>query len=326
LNVGIRLQWAAFYARSRRLQTEECGPARPPGRGPRISGRQYSDKDIVESSATAPFGVSGGIVTFRSIAVAAWLALVGPAIAQAADGILITQQVTSGGSPIKTQMQIEPTRMRTDVSDPNGMAQTVIFDATKQVLYVVDAGRKTYMEMTKADAERMAAQMQGAMAQMQAQLEKLPPAQRAQMEGLMKGRGMAAPAPKIQYTRTGSDKAGRWACDKYDMTQDGQKIGEICTVAPTALGFALSDFDVTRQLAQFFSAMMPQMASQVPSIGSTDQGGYAGFPVKSVVTLGGRTVTSEVVEANRQTFADSLFTVPAGFAKQDMMGGRGGRP
>ena len=262
-------------------------------------------------------------MTLRFLITAALLALIGPAIAQAADGILITQQITSGGKPIKTQMQLEPTRMRTEVTTPDGAGQVVIFDGGKQVLYIVDSSRKTYVEMTRADAERMAAQMQGAMAQMQAQLEKLPPAQRAQMEALMKGRGMTGAAPTMQYTRNGSDKVGRWACDRYDVTQDGQKIGEICTVNPTALGFAASDFEVTRQMAQFFSAMMPNLATQLPFIGSPEQGGYSGFPVKSVATLAGVNVTSELVEANRQTFPDSLFAVPAGFTRQDMMGGRG---
>ena len=36
-------------------------------------------------------------------------------------------------------------------------------------------------------------------------------------------------------------------------------------------------------------------------------------------------MTTEVIEAGRQTFPDSLFAVPAGFTKQDvtrLMGGR----
>jgi hypothetical protein len=180
------------------------------------------------------------------------------------------------------------------------------------------------MEMTKADVDRMAAQVQGAMAQMQAQLEKLPPAQRAQVEAVMKGRGMAAAsAPKVTYTRTGSDKVGRWSCEKYDLLQDGQRMGEVCTVSPTVLGFAMTDFEVSRQMAAFFAAMAPQIANQVPALGGGDQGGYSGFPVKSVTTLGGRTLTTELLEASRQTFPDSLFAVPTGFTKQDMIGGRG---
>jgi hypothetical protein len=161
------------------------------------------------------------------------------------------------------------------------------------------------------------------MAQMQAQLEKLPPAQRAQMEAMMKGRGGAPPVP--QYTRTGSDKVGNWTCDKYDVTQDGQKIGEVCSVSPAALGFGATDFEVMRQMAGFYSGMAPQMPAQLPGVTPIDRGGSSDFPVKSVMIIQGQTVTTEVVEAGRQTFADSLFAVPAGFAKQDVMGLMGGR-
>jgi hypothetical protein len=41
--------------------------------------------------------------------------------------------------------------------------------------------------------------------------------------------------------------------------------------------------------------------------------------------LQGGTATTEVIEVDRQTFPDSLFTVPAGFTKQDIMGAMGGR-
>jgi len=261
-------------------------------------------------------------VRFLTLAVVFSL-LTAPAIVQAAEGILITQRVTSGGPPLTIQVQIEATRMRTDMVGPNGAVQAMIFDGGKQVLYIVDPARKTYMEMTKADADRLGAQVQGAMAQMQAQLEKLPPAQRAQMEAMLKGRGGAAMVP--QSTRTGSDKVGRWTCDKYDLTQGGQKIGEVCSVNPTALGFGATDFEVMGQMAAFYSAMAPQMPGQLPAVSGIGQGGTSGFPVRTVMTIQGQTTTTEVVEAGRQTFADSLFAVPAGFTKQDMTGLMGGR-
>ena len=48
--------------------------------------------------------------------------------------------------------------------------------------------------------------------------------------------------------------------------------------------------------------------------------------MKTVMMVpGGGTATTEVVEAGRQTFPDSLFAVPAGFTKQDIMGAMGGR-
>ena len=240
-----------------------------------------------------------------------------PAIAQAAEGILITQRVTSGGAPLTVRVQIEATRTRTEMAGPNGVMNVTIFDGGKQALYIVDPARKTYMEMTKADVDRLSEQMQGSIAQMQAQLEKMPPAQRAQMEAMMKG---------VQFTRTGSDTVGRWTCDKYDLTQGGQKIGEVCTVSLATLGFGATDFDVMRQMGSFYAATAPLMPGQLPGVSGIDQRGNADFPVKTVMMVpGGGTVTTEVVEAGRQTFPDSLFAVPAGFTKQDLMGAMGGR-
>jgi hypothetical protein len=242
--------------------------------------------------------------------------LAASAIGQSADGILITQRVTSGGAPFTVQVQIEATRMRTEMAGPNGTLNVMIFDGGKQVLYIVDPARKTYMEVTKADVDRLSAQVQKGMAQMQAQLEKLPPAQRAQMEAMMKG---------VRHTRTGSDTVGRWTCDKYDLTQDGRKIGEVCSVNPTTLGFDATDFDVMRQMGAFYSAMAPQMAGQLPGPSGIDPRGSSDFPVKTVLMVPGGTVTTEVIEAGRRTFSDALFAVPAGFTKQDIMGVMGGR-
>ena len=242
---------------------------------------------------------------------------------QAAEGFLMVEKTVTGTTTRTTQVQLERDRMRAELTGPAGDTLVVVFDGPQQVLRTISVDRKSYTEMTKADADRLAAQMQGAMAQMQAQLEKLPPAQRAQMEAALKGRGGAAAVP--QYTRTGSDKVGRWACDKYDMTLNGQKLGEVCSVNPTALGFGATDFQVMGQMAAFYSAMAPQMPGQLPAVSGIDQGGSSGFPVKTVITVQGQTTTTEVVEAGRQTFADSLFAVPAGYTKQDMTGLMGGR-
>ena len=208
--------------------------------------------------------------------------------------------------------------MRTEMAGPDGATNVTIFDAGKQVLYIVDPARKTYMEMTKADVDRMSAQLQGSSAQMQAQLETLPPAQRAQMEAMMKG---------VQFTRTGSDTVGRWTCDKYDLTIGGQKLGEVCMANPAALGFAATDFDMMGQMGAFYSTMATLMPNQLPGVGGIDPRGSSDFPVKTVIMMGqGQPVmTTEVIEAGRRTFPDSLFAVPAGFTKQDLPAAMGGR-
>jgi hypothetical protein len=242
-------------------------------------------------------------------------ALTVPAFGQSANGIVITQRVTSAGAPMTVRMHMDGTRTRTEMSGPNGVTNVTIFDGGKQVLYTIDPARKTYSETTKADVERMGAQLRGAMAQMQAQLEKLPPAQRAQMNAMMKG---------VEQTRTGSDQVGGWTCEKYDLTLAGQRIGETCNVSLTTLGFVPADFDVMRQMGTFYSSMGPQTAGQFPGLSSIDPRGGSDFPVRTLMVAPGGHVTTEVIEAVRQTFSDSLFAVPDGFTKLDLPAAFGG--
>jgi hypothetical protein len=244
----------------------------------------------------------------------------------AADGVLIVEKHTSStGTAETSQIQIEKTRMRAERGIA-GRPQVIVFDSDAQVIRMIDPERKTYREMTKADVDRIASQMSGAMAQMQEQMKNLPPEQRERMEALMRGRGLAGTAAvKTEYRRNGTDKVGKWTCDKYDGYKKDEKVSEICTVAPATLGLTLADFDITKQAAQFFQQLAPQTGEQqMFSIGGADQG-FSGIPVRSVVTVGQRQITTEVTEVTRKTFPSDSYAVPAGFQKQELPTGRRGR-
>lgn len=242
----------------------------------------------------------------------------------AADGVLIVEKTTTGGDSKTNQIQIEKDRMRAETAGRAGEKQAVVFDGAKQTLWIINEDRKTYNEMTKADVDRLGGQMSDAMAKMQEQMKNMPPEQRARIEAMMRGRGMPggdAAAPKTTYRRVGTDTAGKWKCDRYDGYRGEQKISEMCTVDPKTLGFAAADFDVTKQLAAFFSKLMPQNADRLFAIGSPEEQGYSGVPVRHV-SLEGQHTTTELVDVTRQTFPASTFEVPAGFQKE-AFGGRG---
>ena len=57
----------------------------------------------------------------------------------------------------------------------------------------------------------------------------------------MRGRGMGMAAP-AKRSRTGTDKVGKWTCDKYEGTANGQKVADLCTVDPTVLGLLRRTF------------------------------------------------------------------------------------
>jgi hypothetical protein len=243
---------------------------------------------------------------------------------QAADGVLIVEKSTSGSSTTTNQIQIEKTHMRAETTGQNGEKQAFLFDGAKQVLSIVNLDKKTYSEITKEDVDRLGAQMNDAMSQMQAQMANLPPAQRAQMEAMMKGRmGGPAPAAKTEYKKTGTDKVGKWACDKYEGFENNQKTVELCTVDPQALGFGGADFEVSEQLATFFGKLVPGGAQAMFHIGKVEVQGFSGVPVRRQ-TFGARPTTSELQDVTHQNFPDATFTVPSGFAKEaSPFGGRG---
>jgi hypothetical protein len=191
-----------------------------------------------------------------------------------------------------------------------------VFDGAAQVMRMIDPAKKSYVEMTRAEVEQLGGQMAGAMAKMQEALKGLPPEQRAKMEAMMRGRGMGAAAATTEYRKAGSGKAGKWTCDRYDGYQNGQKTSEVCTVDPKTLGFAIADFEVARQLADFFRQLMPQNADQMFSVGGNEPQGFTGIPVRRVYSIGQQQVVSEVTEVSRQTFPDASFAVPAGFQRQ----------
>lgn len=208
-----------------------------------------------------------------------------PAGLLAADGVLLVQSMTTGAAaPTSTEVQLEPNRMRTEMQ-ADGRRQVIVFDAAKGVLLIVDPARKSYIEVTRADAERMSGMMQGAMAMMQSQMANMPPAQRAAMEQKMAGLmgGAAAGAPP-DYRRTGTDTVATRTCDRYDVYTSGRKTSEICTVAPEALGLSATDFAVLTTFSDFVRAFVPQMADRLLSVGTPTQG-FSGLPVRTIDRL-----------------------------------------
>lgn len=255
----------------------------------------------------------------------------------AADGVLIVQKVTKAGAePKTTQIQIDQHRMRAEIAGPSGASQSMVFDGGRQVMMIIDDDKKTYSEITQADVDAISQQMSGAMAQMQSAMKNMTPEQRAQMESMMKGAagrmGGAASASKTVYRKTGTDTVGKWTCDKYEGTRDGQKVQDLCTVDPKVFGFTPADFAVSKEMADFFQKMMPpgmgrgMSASELFHIGTADEQGYSGVPVRTITYSGGQTTTYELSDVKRQAFSDATFAAPAGYQKKDMpMMGRGRR-
>jgi len=244
----------------------------------------------------------------------------------AANGLVVTMKTTTGASSVTSQIEMDANHMRAQMAGRGGDQNGFIFDGTKQAMYIIDDSKKTYSEITKEDLDRLAAQMQSAMAS-------IPPEQRAQVEAMMRGRGgrgipgMPTAAAKPTFKKTGTDKVGKWTCDKYEGYEGEKKTTEVCTVPTSALGLSDKDFAVSKDFAKFFSSLMPQRSSEIFSLGSLEDRGYPGVPVRTIRfgADGSAQTTVEVSDISHQNIPDSTFAPPSGYAKQDVGFGRGRR-
>lgn len=238
-----------------------------------------------------------------------------------AQGLTLVEQQTREGKTTTNQIQLDKTHMRAE-SHASGEGMAFVFDEGAQVARVINMEKKTYMELNRAFMQQMQAQL----AQVQEQLKALPPDQRAVLEQALRGRGgtlgaSAAQAPKFEYRQTGSDRVGQWSCTKYEGYQGQQKLSEICTVDPKALGVTAADFEVAKHLADFLKEFLPQASNQILVAGASADQGFSGIPVRRTTFVNGRAETvSEIKEIRHEAIPASAFEVPAGFKRENPPG------
>jgi hypothetical protein len=245
-----------------------------------------------------------------------------------------------------TTAYIDTDRMKIVTPD-----NTIIFRGDQNRVWVIEAQKRTYVEMTPETMQQMAGQMAGAnaqmaaaMAQMQAEMAKLPPEQRAQMEAMMAGRGGLAglaggrggppAAPQISFTRAGGSKTvAGWSCDQYRKTVNGRQEEDVCIARIAATGFTQADFQVFERFSNFMSAMTSQPGTPKSDFMNWNEMnkaiGFQGVPLDTVMYSGGRPNMQQTVnKAERAAIPASTYELPSGLAKQDigaMFGPPGGR-
>jgi hypothetical protein len=194
-------------------------------------------------------------------------------------------------------------------------------------MVMLDPARNEYREMDRQSMEQFSQQLQGAMAQMQSQMQNLPPEQRARMEQMMKGRmGQAAAAPvRTTYTARGSGSVNGFACTKYEGMRGAEKVAEVCAAKPADVHFAPADFQVFEKMREFGGSLMNGLANSPLAnnrLADLAQPGYDGFPIQQTTFSGGQATTKmELKGLERANFSDADFSLGSA-RKVDLMPGR----
>jgi len=228
-----------------------------------------------------------------------------------------TQENYDGEEEITVKTYIGPKAVRTEAVGTD-TDHIFIFREDKDLYWVIDNKKKTYMEITGEDMKKINQQMEQARKAYEEQMKNLPPEQRKMIEKMMKDK-MPTSVPEIEYKKIGSGvKVNHWTCDRYDGYSDGVKVEEVWTVDWKNLGLSPEDFSVLLSMSNFFRKF-PQAGFKFIKVSSEKEvkTGYPGIPVKMIDYSDGKKKSKmEIVKIEKKDVEYSLFELPGGLKKK----------
>ncbi|MGE0387718.1 MAG: DUF4412 domain-containing protein [Gammaproteobacteria bacterium] len=246
-----------------------------------------------------------------------------PCIASAGVTIEITERNAAGASAGVQTIQAQDGMARIEARS----GTVILF--RDDALYQLDVPARRYRVMDKRSLEAMSSRMNAAMTQMQAELARMPPEQRAMVERMMgaqMGPAGAAPAPAdaIQAVDTGrGDRVGGRDCRIWNLLRNGRIDREICA-APFASLPGAGDMKQTfaRMAALFEGLRMPAVQSHAaPAFEAIDR--IDGFPIRTREYAAGvpNGVEHVVTAWKAQALPAQMFAIPPGYTQQAIMPG-----
>ena len=230
---------------------------------------------------------------------------------------LVDRDIPSGKVELSQKMYVQNGQGR--FVDSGGRT-TLIKDGT---MYVIDDSDKSYIAFDKATMEKLAVKINAAMAQMQEQLAKLPPEQRAQMEAMLPNMGGGDKKWVVEAVDTGkSDKVDGRACRVWDVKRNGELDDQLCVVPYSALP-GKENFQA---MFANFAKVFEEMAKSVPMLSGMMTNEFAaqakvgGFPVRTRGYENGKLGDTEhnVRVWREEAMAATMFDVPAGYKQKQM--------
>ncbi len=186
-----------------------------------------------------------------------------------------------------------------------------IFHLDKELMYLIDYDKKEYSEMTFAEMEAFTkkanSELEDKMAEMEKQLENMPPEERKMMEKMMENKGVTGKSSdKVDVTKTTEKKTiSGYACIKYVLKEGGKEIGSVWTTTSVPdFSSMKKDF---KEFSQRITAQMPMKGKQMAAAMEKVEG----FTIQ--ITIAG--ITTTVTKIEKKPVASSEFEIPSGYKK-----------
>jgi hypothetical protein len=239
-------------------------------------------------------------------------------------GLKLAYEMKRNGKTTAMTWQMEGKNLRMD-GTKEGDAEArgaYIADGDGKRVMIVDYEKKEYAEITEEQMKALRAKMDVAMTQMKAQMAKLPPEQRAQMEKMMsqymKG-GAPRAMPEEKYVRaSGSKKIAGYDCDLYKVEIEGKHAADACLISWADLKVDGAQLRQQLEAMQDFWGMGGTAAR--PAINPKAWGMDVGLPAwRKTLKDGGESVTETTLTSISQgAVPKDAFAPPAGFTRKSL--------
>ncbi|MFC4309640.1 DUF4412 domain-containing protein [Steroidobacter flavus] len=230
----------------------------------------------------------------------------------------------SGGKATAISTWAQGGMMRVETK-PN--ESTMIFK--DDTIYAISHKDKSYVAMDRASMKRMAEQLNPALQMLQERMKTMTPEQRAQMEKMLGAKipnGEAQPAPEIKRTSR-NDKINGYGCTYVEVREAGVLTDELCVVPANALKGSAELMASAKKMSVLVNDMMTSMDApwlkQMAQKQIQNFEAIGGIPVISRHFVDGKPQNETSLSSiSSETVAASMFDIPAGYTKKDMMAPR----
>lgn len=211
--------------------------------------------------------------------------------------------------------------------DAQSSDSSVIFK--DDTIFAVNHKDKSYVVMDRASMKRMAEQINPALQMLQERMKTMTPEQRAQMEKMLGTRipgSEAQPQPEIKRTSR-NDKINGYSCTYVEVREGSTLTDEICVAPPNALKGSAELMSSAKKMSALVNDMMASMDApwlkQMAQKQIQNFEALGGIPVMSRHFVDGKPQNeTSLASIGSEAVAASLFEIPAGYTRKDMMAPR----
>lgn len=213
-------------------------------------------------------------------------------------------------------------RGRLKMASRQAEGHSMVLDLTRARLWVADSGRRLYWDGTVEEyCQGVRGTMAAAERQMTEQLEKMSPAQREQLEPMLKqmGRGATAgtagPPTRVTVERTGeTETIAALPTRKHRVLVDGKLYEELWLTTDAAFLRELELGRAPDTFGRMFACMTGTTSARVEASPEYRQLFGQGWPLKAVYHgEGAGALRALVTRAEQREIPEGDFAPPAGF-------------